>query len=414
MSLAKKKILSLLAEGKLTVEESEELLSAIEQETITNSAQNENTSSKKEETTNKENTTEEPEQHSRSTNRENEEKRRSGIFSDTGKFGFDLKNLAQTVQNTVEQAITKAEPKSRELKVKMKELGVWMHEVIGTIADDIGNFKGELKNATPVDFCINEPANSNSCSTFIFENTFGAIRINQGEKFKILVTGRVSKETLGEYQGHQWFTNNAIKIKNDVVFIGFDKSKSTKAIIDMEITLPADKIISCKTISSDIRIKGPFKIDEAKTVSGRINIQGAKLIDSVVESVSGNIQIEGGEISLQLKSTSGDFLVRNADIKTLKINSVSGDILITEGSIFENTEAVLATTSGDIIVEKLSGPWASIEAISRTGETELNWEGDATPLNNQGVQLKSGATGAIFTAESVSGDIQFLKDRNTN
>jgi hypothetical protein len=67
----------------------------------------------------------------------------------------------------------------------------------------------------------------------------------------------------------------------------------------------------------------------------------------------------------------------------------------------------LVTTSGDIIVEKLQGPWKLVEATTRSGDTILDWRGDATPMNNQGTALRSGDEGAVFVAESVSGDIQF-------
>jgi len=119
------------------------------------------------------------------------------------------------------------------------------------------------------------------------------------------------------------------------------------------------------------------------------------------------VQVEGGEVAMQIKSTSGDFLVRDSKIESLKINSVSGDILLTEGSISETTDVKLVTTSGDIIVEKMKGPWKSVEAITRSGEVVLDWKGDLTPLNSQGTSLRSGGSGAEFKAESVSGDIQF-------
>jgi DUF4097 and DUF4098 domain-containing protein YvlB len=68
---------------------------------------------------------------------------------------------------------------------------------------------------------------------------------------------------------------------------------------------------------------------------------------------------------------------------------------------------MLVTTSGDIIVEKMSGPWKEVSATTRSGDVVLDWRGDVTPLNNQGTSLKSGSDGATFKAESVSGDIQF-------
>ncbi|MDD3147813.1 MAG: DUF4097 family beta strand repeat-containing protein [Candidatus Riflebacteria bacterium] len=403
MTDARKMILNMLAEGKITVEESEKLLAAINE---------------------KDNPREEPKAANRDENRENngqrsenEESGRSreknndddpfNPFLNATKLGFDLRNLAQTVQQTVQHAIKKAEPRRREFKDKMKEFGSWMQEVVGSMANELGNVKGEPTDGLPVDFVVTPPENIDRCDTFVFENVFGEIRIHEGPEFKMHVNGQVSKATMGEYQPAQWFSRYGIRTDDRSLFVGFDRNLPVKAIIDMEITLPADMHVNCKTVSGAMRIRGNYRIGELKTVSGNIRIQGANLKQSQIETVSGAVQIEGGEISMEIKSTSGDFLVRDSRIEELKINSVSGDIMLTEASISDNTSVRLATTSGDIIVEKMSGPWKVVEATTRSGDVVLDWKGDATPLNNQGTSLKSGSNGAEFKAESVSGDIQF-------
>jgi DUF4097 and DUF4098 domain-containing protein YvlB len=398
MSDARKMILNMLAEGKITVEESEKLLAALGSESSSEKRQ----------------TREEPEQEQprreeprREQQREDNDSEGFNPFRDATKLGFDLRNLAQTVQHTVQHAIKKAEPRSREFKDKMKEFGNWMQDVVGTMAAEIGQVKGDPIDGVSVDFMINPPEGAANCTKFNIENIFGEIRIQEGPEFKIHVNGRISRECLGEYQPAQWFARNGMRIDENTMLVGFDKNQSVKALMDMEVTLPPDLEVSCKTVSSAIRIRGRYRIGELKTVSGNIRLQGADLRQSLVETVSGTVQIEGGEIDLQIKSTSGDFLVRSSKIEALKINSVSGDILLTEGTITEKTDVKLVTTSGDIIVEKMDGPWSRVEATTRSGDTILDWKGDATPMNNQGTSLKSGAEGAIFKAESVSGDIQF-------
>lgn len=398
MSDPRTMILNMLAEGKITVEESEKLLAAIgkgeekEQPAATDRQPREEKSQRQE------------------TDYENNEQHDTDGFNpfrDATKLGFDLRNIAQTVQHTVEHAVKKAEPRSREFKEKMKEFGSWMQDMVGTMAAEIGQMKGDPIDGVAVDFVATPPKGIEECKKFDFENIFGEIRIQQGEKFKIHVNGRVSKQCLGEYQPNQWFANYGMRLNEDTLRVGFDKNQSVKALLDMEITLPEGVEINCKTVSSAIRMRGRYQIGELKTVSGNIRIQGSDLRNSVIETVSGTVQVEGGEIDLQIKSTSGDFLVRNSKIEALKINSVSGDILVTEGEIGEETNVRLVTTSGDIIVEKLQGPWKLVEATTRSGDTILDWRGDATPMNNQGTALRSGDEGAVFVAESVSGDIQF-------
>ncbi len=403
MSDARKMILNMLAEGKITVEESEKLLAAVNEK---DTPREEAKASSREETR-------QSEQSGR--NDENSGRRREqngdddpfNPFLNATKFGFDLRNLAQTVQQTVQQAIKKAEPRRREFKDKMKEFGSWMQEVVGSMANELGNVKGEPVDGMPVDFVVTPPDGLERCDTFVFENVFGEVRIHEGTEFKMHINGQVSKATMGEYQPAQWFSRYGIRTDDRTLFVGFDRNLPIKAVIDMEITLPADMHVNCKTVSGAIRIRGNYRIGELKTVSGNVRVQGANLKQSQIETVSGAVQIEGGEISMEIKSTSGDFLVRDSRIEELKINSVSGDIMLTEGTISDNTSVRLATTSGDIIVEKMSGPWKVVEATTRSGDVVLDWKGDATPLNNQGTSLKSGSNGADFKAESVSGDIQF-------
>ncbi len=401
MSDARTMILKMLAEGKISVEESEKLLKALGKE----EAQSGQTGSRNEQAYREDGESRRDDR--QQSRREQEYDNGFNPFRDATKLGFDLRNLAQTVQHTVSHAIKKAEPRSREFKDKMKEFGNWMQDVVGTMAAEIGQVKGDPIDGVSVDFVASLPDGIADCSRFNIENIFGEIRIQEGSEFKIRVNGRISKECLGEYQPAQWFSRNGMRINDRTLHIGFDKNQSVKALIDMEITLPPDLEISCKTVSSAIRIRGRYRIEELKTVSGNIRIQGADLKQSLIETVSGSVQIEGGEIDLQIKSTSGDFLVRSSKIEALKINSVSGDILLTEGTIAENTDVKLVTTSGDIIVEKMSGPWSQVEATTRSGDAILDWKGDMIPLNNQGTCLKSGSSGAVFKAESVSGDIQF-------
>ncbi len=401
MSDARKMILNMLAEGKITVEESEKLLAAINEKEAPREESRGETRQQ-----NREN-----DQNSRSEERSERDRQRDddpfNPFLNATKLGFDLRNLAQTVQQTVQQAIKKAEPRRREFKDKMKEFGNWMQEVVGSMANELGNVKGEPADGIPVEFVVTPPEGTHGCDTFIIENVFGEIRIHEGSEFKMHVNGQVSKATLGEYQPSQWFSRYGIEVDGYKLVIGFDRAQPVKAAIDMEITLPADMHISCKTVSGAVRIRGNFKIGDLNTVSGNIRIQGSNLKQSRIETVSGAVQIEGGEIAMEIKSTSGDFLVRDSRIEELRINSVSGDIMLTEGSISESTNVKLVTTSGDIIVEKMSGPWKVVEATTRSGDVVLDWKGDATPLNNQGTTLKSGSSGAEFKAESVSGDIQF-------
>lgn len=386
MSDARKMVLQMLADGKISVEESERLLAAID----------EGSGSK----------------NSRDEYRNNDwqkQKSRSDKYFDpfisSTKLAFDIKNLAKSVQQTVQDAVKKTECPGREFKGKMKEFGNWMQDIVGTMANEMA--QSQHFDSETVDFQVPATEQIKSCKLFNIENVFGEIKIQSGKEFKMHVTGRVKPEHLGEYKPLEWFTKYGMKIDGDCFTLAFDKTKSTNAILDLDLTLPEEVELNCRGVSSDIKVRGRFNIKSLKTVSGNIRVMGSVMSKSVIETVSGDVQVEGGEIALEIKSTSGDFVVREAKIEELHINSVSGDIILGEASVDQETEVSLATTSGEIIVDKITGPWKEIEAITRTGSVTLDWKGDVVPLNNQGVRIRSGADGASFKAESVSGDIIF-------
>lgn len=382
-SNARTMILKMLAEGKISVDESERLLNAINRE---NKERNDNPK--------KENSSEEgfP----------------SIPFLEATKFGLNIKNIAQTVHNTVNQAIKQVEPRRKDLKEKMREFGDWMEEVVETMAAELANHNGLPADSMSVDFIVPTPKGIESCKYFIIENIYGEIHLNTGSAFKLLINGQVSKQSIGELQSSEWFANNGIKIIEDRMYIGVNSNKAVKAIIDIHLTLPENTKVICKTVNSTIKIKGLLDIDSIQSVSGNIKLENASLSNSEIETVSGVMQFENlVNVEAQINTTSGDLAIKNSDLKRLKITSASGDVTLSEPSIALGTEVKIATTSGDINVEKSRGPWKSIDAISRNGDLRINWKGESTPVTSQKVTVKSGGEGATFYAESVSGNITF-------
>lgn len=382
---SKTMILQMLAEGKITVEESERLLNAIN---------NENNS------------------RANSSDNANQQSSNNGFpnipFLEATKIGLNLRNMVQTVHDTVQKTIKQVEPRSKDLKEKMREFGGWMEEVVETMAAELTNHNGLPADSMSVDFIVPAPKGIENCKSFIIENIYGEIHLSEGPSFKLLVNGQVSKHTLGELQSSEWFSNNAIKIVDDKMYIGFDANAQIKALIDLNITLPTGSKVLCKTINSAIKTNGMLSIEAIKTVSGNIRIDASSLENAEIESVSGVIQIVNTKnINAQINTTSGDLLVDNSIINKLRVNSVNGDLIIHDSEIALGTEVKAITTSGDITVEKLTGPWKSVDVISRNGQVFIDWKGDSTPINNQKTTIKSGGEGATFYAESLSGNIKF-------
>ncbi len=393
MSDAERMILKMLSEGKITVEESERLLNAMKK-----GDNNENSGYTR-----------------RVYDDEDDEPRKKrkaspqdfiNPFIQATKLGFDLRNIAHTVQQTVQQTVKKVEPRSRELKDKMKEFGTWMQDVVDTMATEITSTRGEPTDSEDVDFTVAAPDGVENCRKISIENVFGEVRITSGEEFHLHVIGRISRSALEDEKPWHWFSKNGMRLDGNELHIGFDNSKSIQAVMDMEFVLPKGITLDCKTVSGEIKIKGDINIRDIQTVSGNIKLFGCSLQHAMLDTVSGTVQIDESDGKAELHSTSGDFLVKKTNIKGLKVVSVSGDVMITESKIASDDEIKITTTSGDIIAERIKGNWSVIEAVSRNGEITLDWNGNLSDIPG-GNSLNSGNPGAVIKVESVSGDIQF-------
>ncbi len=389
MSDSRTMILQMLAEGKITVEESERLLNALNKEDeVRNNYKSENKN-------------------------QNNQSPNINVFPnipflEVTKLGMNIRDIAQTLHQTVQQTIKQVEPGRKELKEKMKEFGNWMEDVVETMAAELTNHSNLPVDCMSVDFIVPAPKGMENVKTFVIENIYGEIHVNEGPNFKLLVSGQISKHTIGEMQSSEWFTNKAIKIEEDKMFIGFSSNASVKGIIDLNITLPTGSRVICKTINSAVSVKGSLDIEVIKTISGNIRVDASNMQNTEVESVNGIIQLEKNKNMIaQINSTSGDILIRKCGLDKLKINSVNGDVFIGESDIALETDVKIITTAGDISVEKLNGPWKLVEATSRKGEIVVDWKGNSSPVNNQRLSIKSGGEGATIYSESVSGNIKF-------
>lgn len=378
-------ILKMLAEGKITVEESERLLNAVNQEKASKQSQSKAEGNSKD----------------------------NGSFPnipflEVTKFGAEIKNIAQNMHTTIQKTIKQVEPKSKDIKEKMREFGAWMEDMVETVASEITNHSGLPADSMSVDFIVPAPMGTENCKTYVIENIYGEVNIEEGNEFKLLVKGQISKNTLGEMQSSEWFSNSAIKIIDDEMHIGFDANTSIKALIDLNLTLPSNVRIICKTINSNIKTKGHLTLDSLETVSGNIKIDRAAINNTFIETVSGVIQVENADkINTEINTTSGDLIVNNSNIKKLSIKSVSGDFILSSSEVALGSEINAVTTSGDITIEKINGPWKRIDAVTRSGEVLIDWKGNTAPVTNQKTTITSGGEGAVFSATSVSGDIKF-------
>lgn len=383
MSEERTMILKMLAEGKITVEESERLLNALGSKESNNSKSSDNS-------------------------------KPSDIFSkinifDGIKVVGSIKDAVKNVQNGIQEVINQVEPRHQELKEKMKEFGGWMEEFVDTVASELDNHQGLPSNSMAVDFIVPAPAGTENCDEFIVENVYGEVNVTEGPEFKLLVSGQISKSAIGEMQSSEWLANKAIKIVDNKFYLGFLDQLPCKAIVNFNLTIPANARLICKTVNSTVKLKGAVNATSIKTVSGNIRTDGANFENTEIETISGVVQIENtSKLNGRINTNSGDIIIRTGNVELLKLASCNGDITVSEPHVALGTEIHATTTSGNIRIEKIDGPWKSAEAISRSGEININWKNETTPANNQKVVIKSGGEGAVFYAETVNGNIKYL------
>ncbi len=137
MSDSRTMILQMLSEGKITVEESERLLNALNKEDeVRNSNKAEN-----------KNTNQSP----------NINVFPNIPFLEATKLGINIRDIAQTLHQTVQQTIKQVEPGRKELKEKMKEFGSWMEDIVETMAAELTNHSNLPADCMSVDFIVPAP-----------------------------------------------------------------------------------------------------------------------------------------------------------------------------------------------------------------------------------------------------------------
>lgn len=378
-------ILKLLDEGKITVEESERLLKALNPE-------NDN---KKQSV---------PEKEKASSSSE----AFFNPFIQASKIGFDIKRFAQNLQRTMYETMKQVEPKTAEFKNKVKEFANWMEESVNAVADELNSPRGVPIDGAKVELLLPLPKTMEGYSNLFAENTFGSIKISEGESLKAFVTGHISKADLQDRSPADWLSEGVIYKENGKISIVLNNSnKPAKAVLDLDITLPKEKTLECRTVRSQIIVSGNFNVKFMETVSGNIRINRSQTNDARLVSVSGSTQLDACDIaSLSVHSTSGDIIIRNSDVKSATAESVSGNILFNDVKVSIDSNIKTVSTSGDTYIENIEGPWKSLHAQSENGEINVNWQGKRT--QGQGVNMLSGGEGANFTAKSVTGAINFL------
>ena len=370
MSEARKRILNMLAEGKITVEQSEELLAAMEAD----------------------------------------EKARGETSPGSGSpfggpFGARFETLAGEIQKQVHKAVKGIQPQSQEIRSKLHDLGGWLSASVGRMMTDLQFPQPDVHDGVEVEFMVPAPSGWAACRIAEISNLHGSVRIREGDEFSLKVRGQISRAILGDQSPGSWFAANALAVRQERLCLGIDRSFAGKGFFELELFLPPRFELQLHTLSAAIEVYGPFPVASAEATSGNLRFTHALFDQSTIETVSADVLIEGGKAGLTLRTTSGDFAVNGVHLGRLTAQTVSGDISLTDVTLSESSRLELNTTSGDIAFRRPSGPISRLEARTRTGEHQVRLAGNVQPIDRHGTIVETGREGAEIRAESVSGNI---------
>ena len=218
-------------------------------------------------------------------------------------------------------------------------------------------FQGTLAFAsTPV----NEVRPADPLGSVEVDNVAGSVHVEGWEKAEVEVTGSFGQDVERvEVTGGGAHTSVRVIQKSS-------HGWSSEAGAKLTVHVPAGSLLSCKTVSADMKVSGVRGESTLKTVSGDLDAD-----------VGGDVTAHAVSGSIHLKAPSA---------KSIEVDTVSGDAEVVGG----DAEAQVTTVSGDAKVKLASPHKARFQTVSGTLTASLNLAADAR-----------------IEAQSVSGDLDF-------
>lgn len=167
----------------------------------------------------------------------------------------------------------------------------------------------------------------------------------------------------------------------------------------------ASELIQIQTQSGDVKLKGSIYEAQLSTASGQLQVEAGIGQQLSAKSQSGdlNIQLLEGRGKLQLQTASGDIEITGALRGESSLQTTSGD-LHCDLSI-EGANVSLSSTSGDVDLILRPGSACKLEANATSGDIECRVALQAKEQSEHGLRGVLGEGGADLKVDTVSGDI---------
>jgi DUF4097 and DUF4098 domain-containing protein YvlB len=193
-------------------------------------------------------------------------------------------------------------------------------------------------------------------------------------------------------------------VSGDIDVEGGDYSEISLSCCGMSKNEERDEELVCSSVSEDIEIKTPEKINlSISSVSGDIEIDN--IVGNIdCESVSGDLALNTINGKITFKSASGDIEVN--ELKgSAEIKGVSSDIEI---NYLELDDSKIETKSGDISIILPKKSDVVLELYSEDGDINVSGIKDYEELDKGEGYLKIGIgkQSKLITTKTKSGDIE--------
>lgn len=348
----------MLKEGKITKEEADELIAALEESYGIN------------------------QQEDTDYNKKDESKKN---FDDDEKTN---KSFAENITENIKKNID-GEKISKNIKKGIEESFDSSSNIVDEIKNMFGSFFGN-----GFEFIENYKSEFNSNSPIIdIDNTNGKIKLSSWNKneYSLNVKFDISAENKEEAEKIKDKIFN-IKSSDDSLQIIIDNKKDYRINADIFLTLPADYIYqgNVENINGKVRVEElDFSSFRLKTKNGKIDLNKIKINEGKVESTNGKIYFAGRAKKLNLSTVNGMITanLKEKENSKIEINTTNGTQNI---SLPENAEYFIDTS---IKIGSISINLADMNFIKeKEGLVKKHYILKSSKWNEKGINLISRST----------------------
>lgn len=380
------KVLKMLKEGRITMEEAELLLDAL---SASGERHEEQESSDRART----HAHEDAESSQRSGSSRNQ-----GFFGGWGPGG--LFNSEWKMDPSIFQSGLKEAMKGFEQSMKEFASEFGKRDFAGGFKEFFGRSSGQASKSVRFDVT--------STQRLVLNTRWGDVRIGSGDVHEI--TGSVSVTAWAADDEAASDIAESVGVthyrEGDTLFVHCeipDSSNRTRFRADFDLTVPRDLEVSVKGMSGDYSVSGAGSGVNAVNLSGDIIVQRSSGIIAL-ESKSGDIEILDCEGEIRAHSLSGDINLEGVRSVKAQTRTVSGDIM---ADIRPDGDAQieLRSTSGDIRARFPEDSGLEISAETTSGEVTVELSLESSERSAHRVVGKRAGGGTQVRVESKSGDI---------